>query len=143
MRACTEAGLRAPEVVADDDGTRFGTTGLVMRRNAGEASPRKILSAPEFAPAREVLPRQLAEFLAGLHALALDTVPTAEEREPLAHLTAHRRRSLTDAGGEDERVEPARRRGHRRDGGGDPVDVDVERERALELPRIVRAAEPQ
>ncbi|MFN8027781.1 MAG: phosphotransferase family protein [Acidimicrobiia bacterium] len=83
MRACNEAGLRAPAVVADDDGTRFGTKGLVMRRNAGDPSPRKILSAPEFAPAREVLPRQLAEFLAGLHALPLDAVPTAEEREPL------------------------------------------------------------
>jgi aminoglycoside phosphotransferase (APT) family kinase protein len=83
MRACNEAGLRAPEVVADDDGTRFGTKGLVMRRNAGDPSPRKILSSPEFAPAREVLARQLAEFLAGLHALPLDAVPTAEEREPL------------------------------------------------------------
>jgi aminoglycoside phosphotransferase (APT) family kinase protein len=83
MRACNEAGLRAPEVVADDDGTRFGTKGLVMRRNPGDPSPRKILSSPEFAPAREVLARQLAEFLAGLHALPLDAVPTAEAREPL------------------------------------------------------------
>lgn len=83
MRACADAGLRAPEVVADDDGTRFGTRGLVMRRNSGDASPRKILSSPEFAPARDALPRQLAEFLAGLHAIPLDAVPTAEVREPL------------------------------------------------------------
>jgi aminoglycoside phosphotransferase (APT) family kinase protein len=83
MRACNEAGLRAPEVVADDDGTRFGTKGLVMRRNAGDPSPRKILSSPDFAPARKVLARQLAEFLAGLHALPLDAVPTAEARDPL------------------------------------------------------------
>ena len=83
MRACREAGLRAPEVVADDDGARFGTRGLVMRRNAGDPSPRKILGAPEFAPARAMLPRQLADFLAGLHALPLDTVPTAEAREAL------------------------------------------------------------
>lgn len=83
MRACRAAGLRAPDVVADDDGARFGTRGLVMRRDPGVPSPRRILSAAEFAPAREALPRQLAEFLAGLHALPLDAVPTAEDRDPL------------------------------------------------------------
>ena len=83
MRACRAAGLRAPDVVADDDGARFGTRGLIMRRDPGVPSPRQILSAAEFAPAREALPRQLAEFLAGLHALPLDAVPTAEDRDPL------------------------------------------------------------
>ena len=54
----------------------------------------------------------------------------AEEGEPLADRCAHRCRALADAGGEDERVQAAERRGHGGDGGGDAVHEDVEREPA-------------
>ena len=53
---------------------------------------------------------------------------TPRKREPLADALADRGRALADAGGEDERVEPAERGGHRGHGCGDAVDVDRERE---------------
>ncbi len=49
MRACRRAGLRVPEVLADDDGELLGTTGLVMRRVPGETIPRRILRDDAFA----------------------------------------------------------------------------------------------
>ncbi|HZP29002.1 MAG TPA: phosphotransferase [Acidimicrobiia bacterium] len=78
MRACVRAGLRAPEVLVDDDGTRLGTAGLVMRRVPGETIARRILRDAEFAGARRVLVRDLGRFLAGLHALDPASVPGAE-----------------------------------------------------------------
>jgi aminoglycoside phosphotransferase (APT) family kinase protein len=55
MRACTRAGLRAPEVLLDDDGAWFGTAGLVMRRVDGETIARRILRDDEYTAARTVL----------------------------------------------------------------------------------------
>src|SRR5438105_1082353 len=55
MRASTRAGLRAPEVLLDDDGTHLGTTGLVMRRVDGETIARRILRDAEYTEARRVL----------------------------------------------------------------------------------------
>jgi aminoglycoside phosphotransferase (APT) family kinase protein len=84
MRACTPAGLRAAEVLLDDDGTRLGTNGLVMRSVPGETIARRILRDDEFAPARAVLVRELAEFLAGLHALDPGEVPGVETPDALS-----------------------------------------------------------
>lgn len=84
MRACTRAGLRAPEVLLDDDGTLLGTTGLVMRRVPGETIARRILRDDEYAAARRVLVPQLAEFLAGLHAIDPAEVPGTESSDPMA-----------------------------------------------------------
>jgi aminoglycoside phosphotransferase (APT) family kinase protein len=84
MRACTRAGLRAPEVLLDDDGARLGTTGLVMRAVPGETIARRILRDDEFARARQVLVRDLAEFLAGLHALDPAEVAGVETPDPMA-----------------------------------------------------------
>jgi aminoglycoside phosphotransferase (APT) family kinase protein len=84
MRACTRAGLRAPEVLLDDDGTLLGTTGLVMRRVPGETIARRILRDDDYAAARPVLVRQLGEFLAGLHALDPAEVPGTETPDPMA-----------------------------------------------------------
>ncbi len=84
MRACTCAGLRAPEVLLDDDGTILGTSGLVMRRVPGETIARRILRDDEYATARTVLVRELAEFLAGLHAVDPDEVAGAEAPDALA-----------------------------------------------------------
>lgn len=84
MRACVRAGLRAPEVLLDDDGTHLGTHGLVMRRVPGETIARRILRDDEYAAARRVLVGQLAEFLAGLHAIDPAAVPGAETPDALA-----------------------------------------------------------
>jgi aminoglycoside phosphotransferase (APT) family kinase protein len=78
MRASTRAGLRAPEVLIDDDGTHLGTAGLVMRRVPGETIARRILRDDEYAKARRVLVRDLGEFLAGLHAIDPAEVRGAE-----------------------------------------------------------------
>ena len=84
MRACTRAGLRAPEVLLDDDGTLLGTTGLIMRRVPGETIARRILRDDEYAAARQVLVRELAEFLAGLHAVDPAEVPGTQSPDPMA-----------------------------------------------------------
>jgi aminoglycoside phosphotransferase (APT) family kinase protein len=84
MRACMRAGLRAPEVLLDDDGTHLGTNGLVMRAVPGETIARRILRDDEYAPARAVLVRELAEFLAGLHAIDPAEVPGVETPDALA-----------------------------------------------------------
>ena len=83
MRACRRAGLAAPEVLADDDGTFLGTAGLVMGRVPGETLARRILRDEEFSPARQVLAGQLGEFLAGLHAIDRREVPGAVEVDSL------------------------------------------------------------
>ena len=84
MRACVRAGLRAPEVLVDDDGSHLGTHGLVMRRVPGETIARRILRDDEYARARRVLVRELGEFLAGLHAIDPSEVRGAEAPDPLA-----------------------------------------------------------
>jgi aminoglycoside phosphotransferase (APT) family kinase protein len=83
MRACTRAGLCAPEVLIDDDGTHLGTTGLVMQRVPGETIARRILDDDEYAGAREVLVRDLGRFLAGLHGIDPAEVPGIEVVDPL------------------------------------------------------------
>jgi aminoglycoside phosphotransferase (APT) family kinase protein len=83
MRACRRAGLRVPEVLADDDGSLLGTTGLVMRRVPGETIPRRILRDDEYAAARRVLVGDLARFLAGLHAIEPAELPGADVPDPL------------------------------------------------------------
>ena len=83
MRACGRAGLRVPEVVVDDDGTRLGTAGLVMARVPGETIARRILRDEEYAPARAVLAEQLGAFLAGLHAIDPTEVPGVADVDTL------------------------------------------------------------
>jgi len=89
MRASVRAGLRAPEVLVDDDGALLGTAGLVMRRVPGQTIARRILRDDEFAEARGVLVRDLGRFLAGLHAIDPAEVPGAElVADPLAAVWA-------------------------------------------------------
>jgi aminoglycoside phosphotransferase (APT) family kinase protein len=83
MRACVGAGLRAPEVVMDDDGTLLGTAGLVMQAVPGETLARRILRDDEYARARVVLVDQLGQFLAGFHTIDPTEVPGAEETDEL------------------------------------------------------------
>ena len=84
MRACQRAGLRVPQVVADDDGATLGTAGLIMRRVAGETLPRRILRDDTFCAARPVLVAQIGEFLAGLHAIDIGQVAGAAVVDSLA-----------------------------------------------------------
>lgn len=88
MRACRERGLRVPEVVFDDDGDALGTPGLVMGRVPGESVARKVLRDDEFAAARRVLLGQIAEFMAGLHAVDPSEVPGAPDSDELARYRA-------------------------------------------------------
>jgi aminoglycoside phosphotransferase (APT) family kinase protein len=56
----------------------------VMRAVPGETIARRILRDDEYAPARAVLVRELAEFLAGLHAIDPTEVPGVETPDALA-----------------------------------------------------------
>lgn len=86
LQAAAGAGLAVPDVLLVDDGTRLGTAGMVMSRVEGETMARHILRDPGFARARQALPAQLARFVAGLHRIAADAVPSLPEPEPLDYL---------------------------------------------------------
>lgn len=88
MRAARIAGLQAPHVVVDDDGSTLGTAGLVMERVPGETLARRILRDDEYAPARAVLAAELGQFFAGLHALDPATVPGLIFGNPLVNYRA-------------------------------------------------------
>jgi aminoglycoside phosphotransferase (APT) family kinase protein len=85
IEAAASAGLAAPEVLlVSTDAAETGAAGMVMRRVAGETIARRILRDEQYATARGLLVRQLAEFAAGLHALE---VPLAfPQPDPLAQL---------------------------------------------------------
>ncbi len=64
------AGLPVPEVLVISDDAEWGTPGMIMRRIPGETIARKILRDEQYARARDVLVRQLAQFAAGLHGVS-------------------------------------------------------------------------
>jgi aminoglycoside phosphotransferase (APT) family kinase protein len=73
-----------PELLFSFTEAAFGGAGMIMRRVEGETIARKILRDDEYAPARDVLVGELAQFAAGLHAA---TVPTYFPRpDPLVGL---------------------------------------------------------
>lgn len=83
ITACTRAGLAVPEVLHASTGDELGTDGMVMSRIDGETIVRRILRDDEFEKARTVLARQVAEFMAGLHAIDPAEVPGAPETDDL------------------------------------------------------------
>ncbi|MGH3300273.1 MAG: phosphotransferase family protein, partial [Streptosporangiaceae bacterium] len=89
IRAAATAGLAAPDVLlVSEHGAHTGAAGMVMRRVSGETIARRILRDGQYAAARAVLVRQLAEFAAGLHALPAPAFfprpdPLAQLREQL------------------------------------------------------------
>lgn len=83
IRACTKAGLAVPVVLHASTGDELGTDGMVMSRVEGETIARRILRDDEFATARTVLTEQVAEFMAGLHAIDPAEVPGAGETDDL------------------------------------------------------------
>ena len=84
MRACAASGLRVPEVVVDAEApSPWQTAGIVMTRIDGEALARRILRDDAFATARGTLVGDVAEFLAGLHALDPDGIPGLDRTDPI------------------------------------------------------------
>jgi len=70
IRAAAEAGTPVPEPLAfEPDGGRFETAGMLMAEVEGTAVAPRILRKPEYEAAGELLPRQLAEALARIHAI--------------------------------------------------------------------------
>ena len=87
IAAARAAGLAVPEVLlSTDEPDLWGTAGLVMRRVAGETIARRILRDAAYRQARTVLVRQVGEFAAGLHALAVPGYLPAPD--PVASLRA-------------------------------------------------------
>jgi aminoglycoside phosphotransferase (APT) family kinase protein len=86
MKAARRFGLAVPEVLLYDAGDQLETAGLIMTRVPGETIARRILREDEFAKARELLCRQLGEFLGGLHSIDTDEVPDLEGGDPLEGL---------------------------------------------------------
>ena len=82
LEAAHEAGVRVPRPYAylDDVG---GREAFVVERVEGETIGRRIVRNPELAAAREALPRQLADELAKVHALAPEAVPFLRARDVL------------------------------------------------------------
>jgi aminoglycoside phosphotransferase (APT) family kinase protein len=73
------AGLRVPELLCEHP------AGIVMRRVPGETIARKILRDEQYSRARRLLVGQLAQFAAGLHAIAS---PLSFSTDPLPELAA-------------------------------------------------------
>lgn len=78
LEVAYEAGVRVPQpygYIPD----LVGREAFVMERLEGETIGRRIVRRPELAAAREVLPREMAEQLAKIHAVPLERVPFLSE----------------------------------------------------------------
>jgi len=81
-------GLPVPEPVFELEPADDLERGFVMARIAGETLPRKLLTDPAFAHARECFAAQTGEIFARLHAIPVDELPflaaSADSRDQLA-----------------------------------------------------------
>lgn len=75
MRSAAAAGVRVPEVMAILDVEDGLGGGHVTRRIAGETIGRRIVHHAGFAAARDALPAQLGQALAGVHRIPLSAHP--------------------------------------------------------------------
>lgn len=75
IRAAHVAGLPVPEVLATTPACGDVGAGFVMRRLSGESLPKRILTLPDLAAAREQLAGQCGDVLARLHAVPLQGLP--------------------------------------------------------------------
>ena len=97
LAAAHAAGLRVPRVRwCEEDAAVLGSPFFVMDFVPGETLARRLLRDDEYAPARAALPGQLAEALAGIHALdarasglAFLPRPPAGETPAAAELARH------------------------------------------------------
>lgn len=101
VKAAHESGVRAPRPYGYlvDLG---GREAFVMERLEGESIGRRLVQKPEYAAAREALPRQMAEELSEIHAVDVDRLPPlpgAWGKPGAAHVVSTLEREL-DALGE-------------------------------------------
>lgn len=76
VKAAGEAGMPVAELVAASGSAEpLGAAFMVLSAVEGETIARKILRDDEFAEARRLLPAQLGQALAALHAIPVDAVP--------------------------------------------------------------------
>ena len=87
IEAAYEAGVRVPRPYGylHEVG---GREAFAVERVEGETIGRRIVRNPELAGAREALPRQLADELAKVHALAPEAVPFLRARDVLERFEA-------------------------------------------------------
>lgn len=74
VAAAYAAGVRAPKTYGYLPDVA-GREAFVMERVAGESIGRKVVKLPELAGARAKLPEQMADELAKIHAIPLDSLP--------------------------------------------------------------------
>ena len=68
IRAAFDEGIPVPEVFwCSEDPAVLGSAFFIMERIEGETLARRLLRDDAYAPAREVMPAQLAEILAKIH----------------------------------------------------------------------------
>jgi len=82
LEAAYEAGVAVPKPFGYL-GELGGREASAVARVEGETIGRRIVQKPELAGARAVLPRQLAEELAKVHAIAPSAVPFLQQRDVL------------------------------------------------------------
>jgi aminoglycoside phosphotransferase (APT) family kinase protein len=89
LQAAKRAGVPVPDVVAWSDAPdQLGAPFMVLSHVVGETIARKIQRDDRYAPARAVLPSQLGDALARLHAIAPGSVPGVVEVDQLAQYRA-------------------------------------------------------
>src|SRR2546430_1988875 len=102
IRAAAGAGVPVPEPISfEADGGRFDSPGMLMAHVEGTSVAPRILRKPEYEPAREKLPEQLAQALARIHAIeraALDGVLPAASADPAVAQIEEWERQLHEIG---------------------------------------------
>jgi aminoglycoside phosphotransferase (APT) family kinase protein len=85
VRAAAAVGVPTATIVAASPSPGdLGAPYMIVTHVAGETTPRKILRDDVYGHAREVLPAQLAETLAKIHALDPTTVPGLADTDQVA-----------------------------------------------------------
>jgi aminoglycoside phosphotransferase (APT) family kinase protein len=102
VRRAADAGVRVPGPLAfEPEGGRFGSAGFLMEHVPGESVAPRLLKKPEFGRARERLPAQLADALAGIHAIdpgALDGLLPSPPGDPALAQVEEWERQLDEIG---------------------------------------------
>jgi aminoglycoside phosphotransferase (APT) family kinase protein len=102
IERAAEAGVPVPAPLAlEPDGGRFGTPGMLMSFVAGTSVAPRILRKPEFEEARRLLPLQLGDALARIHAIdpsGLDGLLPASPADPAIAQIEEWERQLDEIG---------------------------------------------
>jgi aminoglycoside phosphotransferase (APT) family kinase protein len=87
LSAAHDAGVRVPEPIVYL-GEIDGREAFVMERVRGETIGRRIVQKPELEQARELLPMQMAEELARIHAMPRKRLPFLVDHDPVERFYA-------------------------------------------------------